>query len=122
MGSQHISAGLLQLFKSLGGVANQHSLPEEYQFVEAEVLKSTTPLEVCRLAAGRHQAQQKDVQVISVADTFQFFVTAAREQKQQFGTEYFDDKDKSLAKMCRQLGLLSWIDKMGNVLNDAQAV
>ena len=89
-------------------------------YVEAEILRSSTPLEVCRLAAGQHQTQQRDVQIITVSDMFQFFVTAAKEKMERLNTPYFTEKETGV--ICKQLGLLKFVDRQGNLLSEKQAV
>jgi hypothetical protein len=117
---QHISAAILAMWKSLGGADNEAGIPLEFQYVDAEVLKANTPVDICRLAAGEHQLAQKDVQSMSVADAFAFMVKAAREKGVRHGTTFLTDKEVGM--LCEQLGLQKFRDKSGNELTETQAV
>ena len=120
LGGQHISAAILAMWKSLGGADNETGIPLEFQYVDAEILKANTPLDICRLAAGEHQLAQKDVQSMSVADAFAFMVKAAREKGVRHGTTFLTDKEVGM--LCEQLGLQKFRDKSGNELSETQAV
>ena len=120
LGGQHISAALLATYNSLGGADNAASIPAELQFIDAEVLRPNTPLEVCRLAAGEHQTAQTDVQGMSVADAFSFLVKTAREKEAKHGTRFLTDNEVSMVG--HQLGLQKFRDKHGNELSESQSV
>lgn len=108
------------MFKKLGGEDNSKAVPEPLQFLEAEVLRPNTPVELCRLAAGEHQLEQRDVMSLSVADAFAFFVKSSREKKAKFGSPFFSDKE--VATLGCQLGLQQYLDRNGHVVSEAQAV
>ena len=61
-----------------------------------------------------------DVQIITVSDMFQFFVTAAKEKMERLNTPYFTEKE--IGVICKQLGLLKFVDRQGNLLSEKQAV
>jgi hypothetical protein len=75
----------------------------ELQWVDAEILRANTPIEVCRLAAGEHQTAQRDVQGMSVADAFSFLVKTAREKKEKMGSPFLTDNEVAMVGL--QLGL-----------------
>ena len=120
LGGQHISAAVLQMYKGLGGEDGDKGIPEPLQFLEAEVLKSATPLELCCLAAGEHQLEQKDVMAMSVGDAFAFYVKTCREKLTKMGTPYLTDSE--VAQAGCQLGLQQYLDRNGRTLKEEQAV
>ena len=120
LGGQHISAALLATYKAAGGQDNEEGIPEAMQFVDAEVLRANTPLEVCRLAAGEHQNSQRDVQGMSMADAFAFLCKTAKEKAAKMGSPYFTDNEVAMAG--RQLGLQKFRDRHGNELSETQSV
>ena len=77
-------------------------------------------MDVCRLAAGEHQAEQKDVHEVSVSDAFAFFVKTAREKKAKYGSEFLSDNQ--VAMVGKQLGIQLFRDRNGAELNETQSV
>jgi hypothetical protein len=120
LGGQHISAALLSTFKSLGGMDAEATIPLELQWVDAEILRANTPIEVCRLAAGEHQTAQRDVQGMSVDDAFSFLVKTAREKNEKMGSPFLTDNEVAMVGL--QLGLQKFRDKNGNELSESQSV
>ena len=121
LGGQHISAALLQVFKMAGGNQDDIGISHEMQFVDAEVLKVSTPKEVCRLAAGEHQITQRDVQSMSVADIFSLMTKFARDKLQsKLGTRYLSDNE--VLMVCQQCGLTKFQDRNGKELTESQSV
>ena len=108
------------MFKLLGGLDNPKAVPEALQYLEAEVLRANTPVELCRLAAGEHQLEQRDVLSISVADSFAFFVKSAREKASKLKTAFFTDAE--VAQMGCQLSLQQYLDRNGNIVTEEKAV
>ena len=120
LGGQHISAALLHNWQQLGGQQNEKWIPDELQYVEAEVLRSNTPIEICRLAAGEHQVAQRDVQAVSVSDAFSFFLKTAKEKMAKHNTPYLSDNEIAMAGL--QLGLQKFRDRQGKELTESQSV
>ena len=106
---QHNSAASLAVYQSLGGPHNDVCIPPEYQYVDAEVLHSNTPKEVCRLAAGEHQVSHRDVQLMSVAEIFSLMCQTAREKNIKHRTPYFTDNE--VHQVCLQCGLQKFRDR-----------
>ena len=105
LGGQHISAALYQVFKDLGGFSGGDvGIPVEFKMVEAEVLRTNTPRDICRLAAGEHQLAQRDVQSMSVADIFTLMARTAREKlASQHKSAFLTDAE--VYTVCMQCGL-----------------
>jgi len=120
LGGQHISAALLQVYKKAGGQSNDSQIPDLLQFLDAEVLRTTTPLAVCRLAAGEHQAEQKDVQQLAVSDAFAFLCKTAKEKKEKQFSSFLTDNEVLMT--CLQLGLQKFKDKQGNEMSEDRQV
>jgi hypothetical protein len=105
----------------MGGIANDPGMAAEYQFVEAEVLKPNTPVEIARLAAGEHQEHQQAVENMSVSDVFAMFVKSAREKMEgKLKTPFLTDNE--VAMIAWQCGLQKFKDKHGNTLSEQKAV
>ena len=121
LGGQYISAALLALYKSLGGRADDPTIPPEVQFVEAEVLRANTPISICRLAAGEHQVSQKDVQSMTVAEIFAMMTTAALEKRAgPHKSPFLNDND--VHTVCIQCGLQKFRDRNGRELSPERQV
>ena len=73
------------------------------RFVEAEILRADTPLEVCRLAAGQHQALQCQVKGISSEDAFALFQQTALEYLESRGQPWMSDAE--MWQVLQQLGV-----------------
>ena len=121
LGGQHISAALLQLFNSMGGLSGDVGVPMEFKFVEAEVLRSNTPREVCRLAAGEHQMAQRDVHSMSVADIFALMARTAREKMAIAGNSRYLTETEVFT-VCMQCGLQRSHDRSGKEVSEANEV
>lgn len=122
LGGQHISAALYTLWQSMGGKRDSDAqIPDEIKFVDAELLKHNTPKELCRLAAGEHQAHQKDVEGASTSDVFSYFYLMATEKmNSDLATPFMSDNEIFIH--CRSLGLQKFTDKYGKELTDKQQV
>lgn len=108
IGGQHISAALFQLideYKNNG--YPEDKIPQAVRFVEAEVLLSTTPLQVARLAAGQHQSHQSNAQTISTADAFAMFQLHAAEKSTHAKSRraaFFNDAE--VFEVIQELGIM----------------
>ena len=121
LGGQHISAALLAVYNDLGGKKEDASIPEELKFVDAEVLKHNTNRELCRLAAGEHQANQKDVEGASTADVFSYLSLMAQEKKKgPLETPFMTDNE--IWSHCKSMGIQKFVDKYGRDLTEQQQV
>jgi hypothetical protein len=120
LGGQHISAALLSVYKFLGGKAQDANIPDEFKYVDAEILKHNTNRELCRLAAGEHQAHQKDVAMANTADIFTYLVQMAQEKQANQGTPFMNDNE--IYHHCRSMGITKFVDKNGKELTEQQQV
>ena len=105
----------------MGGNTDDIGIPAEMQYVEAEVLRSNTPRDVCRLAAGEHQTSQRDVQSMSVSDIFSLMCKTAKEKLHgKDKSPYLTDSE--VYQVCVQCGLQRFRDRTGKELTAQQEV
>ena len=105
LGGQHIAAALRKLYDHYKKERNfsEEKIPNTVRFVEAEILRADTPLEVCRLAAGQHQALQCQVKGISSEDAFALFQQTALEYLESRGQPWMTDAE--MWQVLQQLGV-----------------
>ena len=112
---------MLAVYNDPGGKKEDANIPEELKFVDAEVLKHNANRELCRLAAGEHQANQKDVEGASTADVFSYLSLMAQEKKKgPLETPFMTDNE--IWSHCKSLGIQKFVDKYGRDLTEQQQV